>query len=318
MSIYIFGVADLSSEKTVLKDYAPMLVMAGIILVVQITALLLATPMGANDMQAFEDPDSTANAIYYIGIILVFTFLLLMAIKRNMDWIIQLTILLAVGATMFYVFYALLSITDVSIMTNNIVSGLLAAVLTILLYKFPEWYVINIIGLIIGAGASAIFGISLSILPVLVLLILLAVYDAVSVYKTKHMIDLADGVMDLRLPILFIIPKHLNYSFINDSLKKEEGQEREAFFMGLGDAIMPTILVVSANVFLAQKATLDYIGFISYPALGAMIGTFVGFIALSILVMKGKPQAGLPFLNIGVILGYIVGVLASGPGTPFY
>lgn len=318
MSIYIFGVADLSSEKTVLKDYAPMLVMAGIILVVQITALLLATPMGANDMQAFEDPDSTANAIYYIGIILVFTFLLLMAIKRNMDWIIQLTILLAVGATMFYVFYALLSITDVSIMTNNIVSGLLAAVLTILLYKFPEWYVINIIGLIIGAGASAIFGISLSILPVLVLLILLAVYDAVSVYKTKHMIDLADGVMDLRLPILFIIPKHLNYSFINDSLKKEEGQEREAFFMGLGDAIMPTILVVSANVFLAQKATLDYIGFISYPALGAMIGTFVGFIALSILVMKGKPQAGLPFLNTGVILGYIVGVLASGPGTPFY
>ena len=316
MSIYIFGVADLSSEKTVLKDYAPMLVMAGIILVVQITALLLATPMGANDMQAFEDPDSTANAIYYIGIILVFTFLLLMAIKRNMDWIIQLTILLAVGATMFYVFYALLSITDVSIMTNNIVSGLLAAVLTILLYKFPEWYVINIIGLIIGAGASAIFGISLSILPVLVLLILLAVYDAVSVYKTKHMIDLADGVMDLRLPILFIIPKHLNYSFINDSLKKEKGQEREAFFMGLGDAIMPTILVVSANVFLAQKATLDYIGFISYPALGAMIGTFVGFIALSILVMKGKPQAGLPFLNSGVILGYIAGVLASG--SPFY
>lgn len=316
MSIYIFGVADLSSEKTVLKDYAPMLVMAGIILVVQITALLLATPMGANDMQAFEDPDSTANAIYYIVLILVFTFLLLMAIKRNMDWIIQLTILLAVGATMFYVFYALLSITDVSIMTNNIVSGLLAAVLTILLYKFPEWYVINTIGLIIGAGASAIFGISLSILPVLVLLILLAVYDAVSVYKTKHMIDLADGVMDLRLPILFIIPKHLNYSFINDSLKKEKGQEREAFFMGLGDAIMPTILVVSANVFLAQKATLDYIGFISYPALGAMIGTFVGFIALSILVMKGKPQAGLPFLNSGVILGYIAGVLASG--SPFY
>lgn len=318
MSIYIFGVAGLSSEKTVLKDYAPMLVMAGIILVVQITALLLATPMSANDMQAFDNPDSTANSIYYIGIILVFTFLLLMAIKRNMNWIIQLTILLAVGATMFYVFYALLSITDVSIMTNNIVSGLLAAVLTILLYKFPEWYVINTIGLIIGAGATAIFGISLSILPVLVLLLLLAIYDAISVYKTKHMIDLAEGVMDLRLPILFIIPKHLNYSFINDSFKKEEGQEREAFFMGLGDAIMPSILVVSANVFLAQKATLDYIGFISYPALGAMIGTFVGFVALSILVMKGKPQAGLPFLNSGVILGYIAGVLASGPGTPFY
>ena len=307
----------MSSEKTGFKDYLPMLVMAGIILVVQITALLLATPMSANDMQAFEDPDSTANSIYYIGVILVFTFLLLMAIKRNMQWIIQLTILLAVGATMYYVFYALLSLVDVSIMTNNIISGLLAAVLTILLYKFPEWYVINTVGLIIGAGASAIFGISLSILPVLVLLSLLAIYDAISVYKTKHMIDLAEGVMDLRLPILFVIPKHLKYSFIEDSFKKEDGQEREAFFMGLGDAIMPTILVVSANVFLVQKyEAMNFIGFISYPALGAMIGTIVGFVALSIFVMKGKPQAGLPFLNSGVILGYIVGVLVSG--APFY
>jgi presenilin-like A22 family membrane protease len=295
-----------------------MIVMAAIILTVQITALLLASPMDANDMQAFENPDSTANAIYYIGVILVFTFLLLMAIKRNMQWSIQLSILLAVGATMYYVFYALLSIADVSIITNNVVSGLLAAALTILLYKFPEWYIIDTVGLIIGAGASAIFGISLSILPVIVLLLLLAIYDAISVYKTKHMIDLAEGVMDLRLPILFVIPKHLKYSFIEDSFKKEDGQEREAFFMGLGDAIMPTILVVSANVFLVQKATLNYIGFISYPALGAMIGTIVGFMALTILVMKGKPQAGLPFLNSGVILGYIVGVLASGQGTPFY
>lgn len=319
MIIYTIGVAALSSEKTGIKDYAPMLVMAGIILVVQITALLLATPMNANDMKAFENPESTANSIFYIGIILVFTFLLLMAIKRNMQWIIQLTILLAVGATMYYVFYALLSLVDISEMTNNVISALVAAVLTVLLYKFPEWYVINIIGLIIGAGASAIFGISLSILPVMVLLVLLAVYDAISVYKTKHMIDLAEGVMDLRLPILFVIPKHLRYSFIEDSFKKEEGEEREAFFMGLGDAIMPTILVVSANFFLVQKdATLQFLGFISYPALGAMIGTIAGFVILSILVMKGKPQAGLPFLNSGVILGYIIGVLASGPGTPFY
>ena len=311
----------MSSEKTVLKDYGPMLVMAGIILVVQITALLLAAPMNANDMQAFEDPDSTANSIYYIGLILVFTGFLLLAIKKNMEWIIQLVILLAVGATMYYVFYALLSLVDISVMTNNIVSGLVAAILTILLYKFPEWYVIDIVGLIIGAGASAIFGISLSILPVIVLLALLAIYDAISVYKTKHMIDLAEGVMDLHLPILFVIPKHLKYSFIEDSLNKEEGKEKEAFFMGLGDAIMPTILVVSANVFLVQKAleqstTIASIGFISYPAIGAMIGTIIGFMALSILVMKGKPQAGLPFLNSGVILGYLAGVLLSG--APLY
>lgn len=307
----------MSSEKNSVKEYAPMLAMAGIIIVVQMIALLLAAPMAANDMRAFEDPDSAANSIYYIILVFAFTLVLLIAIRKNMKWVIQLTILLAVGSTMYYVFFALLSIADISPLTNNIISIAVAAGLTILLYKFPEWYVINAIGLIIGAGASAIFGISLSILPVAILLALLAIYDAIAVYKTKHMIDLAEGVMDLRLPILFVIPRHMKYSFIEDSFKKEEGQKREAFFMGLGDAIMPTILVVSANVFLVQKYGAELIaGFITIPAITAMAGTIIGFIALSVLVMKGKPQAGLPFLNGGVILGYLAGVLIAG--TPLY
>lgn len=76
--------------------------------------------------------------------------------------------------------------------------------------------------------------------------------------------------------------------------------------MGLGDAVMPTMLVVSANVFMNSD------GWISYPVLGAMLGTLAGFAVLFILVMKGKPQAGLPFLNSGVILGFFAGVLLSG------
>jgi presenilin-like A22 family membrane protease len=296
-------VNKLSSDKTSLTDYMPMFGMAGVILLVQIFALILATPMEINEMRAFEDPTSTANSIYYIVIILVFTAILLLAIKKNMKWIIQVVIFLAVASTLYYVLYALLSVTGIAPLTNNAISFLFAAGLTILLHKFPEWYVIDIIGLMIGAGASAIFGISLAIIPTIVLLVLLAAYDAISVYKTKHMIALAEGVMDLKLPILFVIPKHLGYSFRKETFDKEG--EREAFFMGLGDAVMPTILVVSANVFI------EHTGAISYPALGAMIGTVAGFFALTILVMKGKPQAGLPFLNSGVILGYAAGCLLS-------
>ena len=305
----------MSSETISLKTYAPIFAMAGIILAVQFLSLLLAQPMNAEGMQAFENPDSTANSLYYIVVILVFTFLLLMALRRNMQWIIQLVVLLAVASTIYYVFMALMLLVTDSGTVINVVSFSFAIVLTVLLYKFPEWYVINTIGLIIGAGASAIFGISLSIIPVIVLLSLLAIYDAISVYKTKHMIDLAEGVMDLRLPILFVIPKKLNYSFIKDNFKKEEGEEREAFFMGLGDAVMPTILVVSANIFLSEYSPLQYMG-ISYPSIGAMIGTLIGYAALMVFVMKGKPQAGLPFLNTGVILGYATGVLISG--IPFY
>ena len=292
------------TKKLTLSSYVPIVAMAGIILIVQIFALFLAAPMQAEDMVAFEDPTATTNSLLYIGIILVFTLILLVAIKKNMKWFIQLVILLAVAFTLYYVLYALLAITPVSDFTNNAISTLLAISMTVVLYKFPEWYVIDILGLMIAAGCAAIFGISLAIVPTIVLLVLLAVYDAISVYKTKHMIALAEGVMDLKLPILFIIPKHLGYSFRTEKFDKEG--EREAFFMGLGDTVMPTILVVSAYMFIEQ------IGIVHYPALGAMIGTIIGFFALMILVMKGKPQAGLPFLNSGAILGYVAGCLLSG------
>ncbi len=125
------------------------------------------------------------------------------------------------------------------------------------------------------------------------------------------MVALAEGVMDLRLPILLVIPKRWNYSFMNEKFDKEE---REAFFMGLGDAVMPTLLVVSANFFKTDASyySLPLIGAINIPALGAILGTFAGFSVLMAFVMKGKPQAGLPFLNGGVILGYIIGSLIAG------
>ena len=293
----------MSSSENSLKDYLPILSMAGLILIVQILSLLLSTPMETNEMQAFEDPTQVSNSIYYIVMILTFTLFVLIAIKKNMKWVISLLIYLAILSTLYYVFFALLTLIPSLAGLENIISILLSTGLTLLLYKYPEWYVIDILGVCITAGVSALIGISLSVIPIVVLLILLAVYDAISVYKTKHMITMAEGVMDLKLPILFIIPKHRDYSFIKESFK--EGETREAFFMGLGDAVMPSLLVVSANVFIEN-------GGISYPVLGAMLGTLAGHVILSILVMRGKPQAGLPFLNSGAILGFFAGVLLSG------
>ena len=129
-------------------------------------------------------------------------------------------------------------------------------------------------GILIAAGVASIFGVSLDILPVVILLVLLAVYDAISVYKTKHMITLAEGVIDLKTPILFVIPKRRDYSFIRDGIGKlEEGGERAAFIIGMGDLIMPSILVVSANVFIKGWRLL---GIINLPALGAIIGSLAG------------------------------------------
>ncbi|RXA18986.1 hypothetical protein EQO05_10005 [Methanosarcina sp. MSH10X1] len=293
----------MSSSEQSIKDYLPILSMGGLILVVQILALFLSAPMEVNEMQAFEDPTQVSNSIYYIIMILVFTLFVLIALKRNMKWVISLFIYLAIISTLYYVFFALFTLIPSLSGFEVIASAVLSTGITVLLYKYPEWYIVDIVGVCIAAGVSALIGISLSIIPIIVLLLLLAIYDAISVYKTKHMVTMAEGIMDLKLPILFVIPKNSGYSFLKENFKS--GEKREAFFMGLGDAVMPTLLVVSANVFMESNG-------ISYPVLGAILGTLAGHAILSILVMRGKPQAGLPFLNSGVILGFFAGVLLSG------
>ncbi len=278
--------------------------MAGFIIIVQVLALAMAPAMETGGMCAFEDPSSVWNPIYYIVLILVFTLFILFVIKSNKKYILHAILLFAVAATMYYVFITFIDGTS---------SLILTALLTALLYKFPEWYVVDITGVLVGAGASAIIGISLAIIPTLLLLILLTIYDIISVYKTKHMIALAEGVMDLRAPILFVVPKRRDYSFVKCDFDAEGEGERGAYFMGLGDAVMPTILVVSANIFIHEGyVQLPLLGSVTLPAILAAVGTLLGYVVLMAVVMKGKPQAGLPFLNTGAIIGYVIGCLAAG------
>ena len=298
-------------KKIGFNDIFPVILMGFLFVVIQGLALLIVGPFEAAGMQAFENTDDPVNLVVIFAILLAITAIILLIAKFWKKQVIQLIILGAIGYTAFWVFRPLLMLI-LPWQMAMLLSVIIAIILVIILYRFPEWYVIDICGIIIGAGAIAIFGISLGVLLVILLLVGLAIYDAISVYKTKHMIDLADTVMDLKLPVLLVIPKIRSYSLIKEtkSLKEKlkSGEERDAFFMGLGDVVMPGILVAAVYTNIAD----------GFPiALGVMIGTLFGFAVLMSFVMKGKPQAGLPFLGGGAILGYVVssflkfGVLAG-------
>jgi len=281
------------------------------ILIIQVLGLLLARPLNSNNIRAFSNPESVLNRIYYIILIIAFTLFLLAIIKFGKPWMIQVIMAIVLIFTLYFVYEtALFSFIDYA----GIIALILTAGTMFTIFYYPEWFVIDSVGILVGAGAVAIFGISLGIIPVLILLILLAIYDFISVYETKHMIRLAEGVMDLKVPVLFVLPRNRQYShakWIKDSsaLKGEEKLEkREAYFMGLGDAVIPSTLVISANFFLTAPS----IGFVNIPALGAIVGILMGYVGLMILVTKGKPQAGLPFLNTGAIIGFLIASTLTG------
>ena len=277
----------------------PILALALCFVIAHITAMYMVPAYEEAEVQAFEDPDDPTNSVYYIGIILVFTAFILWIAKQNLDWVLQLIFLTAIGTTFIYVFYPFFHSYGIEGFAGYLGATAFAVQLTFLLISYPEWYVIDLSGVILAAGVSAIFGISFGLLPALLLLTGLAIYDAWAVYRTGHMVDLADSVMDLKLPILLVMPKSWDYSFLKQGSLNEQiesGEKRGALFMGLGDLVIPGALVVSSKAALGWSV-----------GLATMIGSLVGFFILMTYVLSGRPQAGLPLLNGGAILGYLIG-----------
>jgi presenilin-like A22 family membrane protease len=134
----------------------------------------------------------------------------------------------------------------------------------------------------------------------------MAVYDIISVYKTRHMELLAQAMVSIKAPLIFVLPRLSNRSAgkNNHSAQSGEGKMAHPLFLGLGDAIIPTMLVVSAY----NPNSVSYMG--PLPALGAMIGTYIGFIIL-MTALSDRMHAGLPFLNGGAIIGYLLACTIS-------
>src|SRR5213592_3657789 len=207
--------------------------MAALLVGSQIAAIALSPIFAGAGFQAFQRPEDVTNTVIYLIMTLAFTLLL----------------------PLFYALDYATGGTADGVLLGNVATVLaftLAAGLVYLLVKFPEWYVVDAIGITTAAGVTAILGISFGTLPAILLLIALAFYDAWAVYRTKHMITLADELTSQRLPILLVIPKKAGYSFRQQKSLKEQvasGEEREAMFVGLGDLIIPGILAVSAFTF---------------------------------------------------------------------
>jgi presenilin-like A22 family membrane protease len=141
--------------------------------------------------------------------------------------------------------------------------------------------------------------------------------------------------------VLLVAPKERGYSFIEEDdrvMRSEKSEDmdwddpgphikpesggRDALFMGLGDVIFPGMLVISSVSFLPEWG--PEIGTIFgtmhagplVVGLGTLFGGLCGYVALMAQVARGEAQAGLPLLNGGSILGYLIsGVIAVGPAA---
>lgn len=291
-----------------MRNPTQFIVMFAIFVFIPVAAIYFV-PLLPGDYQTFQDAQSPINPLIYFGMILGMTVLMLILIKFAQEKLMRAIFYSAMVISMFSIltpiFFYLINDVNVSLILAVVGS---VGLMVWLIFR-PEWYVINSVAVLIGVGATGILGISLGIFPALILLSILAVYDAVSVYKTKHMLSLAEGVTKMRLPVLFYVPKRLDFKVEQmdsmDLKDRDKDQERETMIMGVGDAVIPGILIVSVMAYLPTNS-LHFLHADVLVTTGTIIGACCGFAILMKYVATGRPQAGLPLLNGGAILGFLI------------
>ncbi len=305
-----------------------------------------------DNARAFGEEGTTqaGNVLLELGMILIFTVGIIWLARKGLAMVIKAIVFLALGYSLFISFGPPMAIVLYLAGSNSLNAWLALSMsftigMMVILHKFPEWYVVNSVGVLVGSGVITMIGIAFVPVLVIFFMILAAVYDHWAVNKSKHMLELADTMIDLKLPVLLVAPKSSNYSFIDQEsnvmrrgedvgmswegplngevVPKSQAKGRDALFMGLGDVIFPGILVISSITFLPDigPVVFDFWGDPSEPVhlgpmlvgLGTLAGGLVGYMALMTQVARGRPQAGLPLLNGGSILGYIIsGTIALG------
>jgi len=289
----------------------------------QAVGLVLSQPFRSEGFSSTSNPQSPTAPIFILVVIIVAPlFILLLARQRGGLVALRQLILLGIAGALYFTLYAtfsllppglvLLSPTAAEVVLDPALAlaGFVSAALYLALLMEPQWYVVDLVGFLAAGSLIAILGISFGILPAFILLIALMVYDAIAVYHTKHMVSLADVVTDMKLPILMVMPERADYDYTGaprlSETRAEPVEERSALFMGLGDVVIPGTLIVSAFIWLPSSPEFLGVGANLWASLGALVGSLLGYGVLMRLVLKGNPQAGLPLLNGGALVGYAV------------
>ena len=248
----------------------------------------------------FERPEvknQSASFIYITVAILIGTFLVLLLIRFRKQFIWKYVFFIAIWTTLSISFAAFI---------NTAAAAILALIVSILrLYK-PNMLIQNLSEIFIYGGLAASVINIFNLLAAFMLLIIISIYDYIAVFKTKHMIKLANFQSNSKVFAGLLIPYEkgklsIKPKPISSSIKKEK--DSRVAILGGGDIGFPLIFAGVVMKGLMLKETV-LVGFLKTM----IIPVFVS-LALLFLLIKGQENKfypAMPVLSIGCFIGYLV------------
>ena len=221
--------------------------------------------------------------------VLVGTGLLFLLIRYNLTIVWKLWFLLAAVFALTIAWSAFLS---------KEIAVVLALVFGLWKVFRPNVWVHNLTELFIYGGLAAIFVPMFNLFSVIILLLLISVYDAYAVWKSKHMITLAKSQAKAHVFAGLMIPYQLG-NVVHQLAKGMKLKKVRTAILGGGDIGFPLIFagVVLKEMGLWQSLIIPF---------GALLG-------LGILMWKGdhnKFYPAMPFISAGcfLALGVVWGI----------
>lgn len=302
-------------------------------LVTQFLGLILAAEVynGAQVVQetGVQAGQSISYALSYIAAIIIFTGVLVLIIRHfKTNKIFIFIEALAVGGASFIVFLIVLSVITNNVQNELYGNGstmlellalLMAAGLILAKNKWPRLR--NATSIIASAGLGLIIGINLSFTAVYVFMIILAIYDFIAVFITKHMVTMGNAMYNMNLAFLVgtndaeALPRHrLSREELGKLTPHRAAFEKQGSLLkdldrqklvpmvarralGNGDLAVPLMAAVSA-----YRISWSFV-----PSLVVVVGATAGLIATFMILNRYKRALpAIPPLFIGITLAMLV------------
>lgn len=226
--------------------------------------------------------------LYFLTVTVLFFFLVKYIKSSGLFFKVIFVVVLFTGSQVFF-----------SLFIDELIASLLAFVLVTIRFYYPTVWMHNLT-LILGLGGiCGTWGLGFSVLSMIIILLVLSVYDYIAVYKTKHMVKMAESMMKYNVLLALIIPENEKDYLVN--LNKVPPTKGGFMILGGGDLALPLLFVVSVLANYTVYHSLIVLVFI-------LLGLFVMHYIFVTQRFK-KPMPALPPLAIFSIIGFLFSLL---------
>lgn len=189
------------------------------------------------------------------------------------------------------------SVFILSLWINFLSAMIISLAIVIFVFSYRN-VLFNNIAMMLAVPAAVInLSIAVNFETTVLFLLILTIYDYIAVYKTRHMVDMAKGMVQQGVVFGFVFPRKTEYleSKVSQIIGQEE--KNKAFIMGSGDVAIPLLFIT--NLLKYSHSAAIFVSFFAF------LGLFLSFLIFYFQKDK-QPMPALPPIVLMCFLGALI------------